>query len=114
LVSDRVADASRRMATFEGRDYLRTTPAENDRLGREIANKASAARGPTVILLPLGGLSALDGPSQAFAWPEADAALFLSVGNWVGRDVRLVDMKVHINDAAVTIAVLAAFETLDQ
>src|SRR5215475_9112229 len=28
---------------------MRTTPAENDQLGKEIAHKASAARGPTAV-----------------------------------------------------------------
>src|SRR5262249_20059491 len=31
---------------------MRTTPAENDRLGKEIAQKASAAKGPTTVLVP--------------------------------------------------------------
>src|SRR5262249_6630015 len=35
---------------------MRTTPEENDRLGKEIAEKASAARGPTAILVPLKGV----------------------------------------------------------
>src|SRR5215207_8608073 len=39
---------------------MRTTPAENDKLGKEIAEKASAASGPTTILLPLKGVSAVD------------------------------------------------------
>ena len=34
---------------------MRTTPEENDRLGKEIAEKASAASGPTAVLLPLQG-----------------------------------------------------------
>src|SRR4029077_17557279 len=32
---------------------MRTTPEENERLGKEIAQKASAARGPTAVLVPL-------------------------------------------------------------
>ena len=39
---------------------MRTTPEENDRLGKEIAQKASAARGPTAVYVPLRGVSALD------------------------------------------------------
>src|SRR5207302_775132 len=31
---------------------MRTTPEENDRLGKEIAQKASAARGPTAVVVP--------------------------------------------------------------
>src|SRR5207253_9009787 len=36
---------------------MRTTPEENDRLGKEIAQKASAARGPTAVLVTLRGVS---------------------------------------------------------
>jgi uncharacterized protein (UPF0261 family) len=78
---------------------MRTTPAENDKLGKEIAEKASAARGPTAILLPLRGVSAIDREGQVFWWPEADRALFQSIRNWVGQDVKLIELDLHINDA---------------
>jgi uncharacterized protein (UPF0261 family) len=77
---------------------MRTTPEENDRLGQEIAQKASAARGPTAVLVPLRGVSAIDREGQPFWWPEADAALFQSLRNWVGPQVKLVELDLHIND----------------
>ena len=77
---------------------MRTTPEENDRLGKEIAEKASAARGPTAVLVPLRGVSAIDREGQPFWWPEADAALFQSLRNWVGPQVKLVELELHIND----------------
>jgi uncharacterized protein (UPF0261 family) len=77
---------------------MRTTPAENDKLGKEIAEKASAATGPTAILLPLKGVSAIDREGQPFWWPEADRALFQSVRNWVGPQVRVIELDLHIND----------------
>ncbi len=76
---------------------MRTTPEENDRLGKEIAEKASAA---TAVLVPLRGVSAIDCEGQPFWWPEADAALFQSLRNWIGPQVRLVELDVHINDPA--------------
>jgi uncharacterized protein (UPF0261 family) len=79
---------------------MRTTPEENDRLGREIAEKASAARGPTAILVPLRGVSAIDKEGQPFWWPEADAALFQSVRNWLAPQVELIELDLHINDPA--------------
>ena len=78
---------------------MRTTPEENDKLGKEIAEKASAARGPTAILLPLKGVSAIDREGQAFWWPEADRALFQSIRNWTGPQVKVVELDLHINDA---------------
>ena len=79
---------------------MRTTPAENDRLGKEIAHKASAAKGPTTVFVPLRGVSALDKEGQPFWWPEADAALFQSLRDWMSPHVRLVELDLHINDAA--------------
>lgn len=77
---------------------MRTTPAENDQLGKEIAHKASAARGPTAVLVPLRGVSAIDKEGQPFWWPEADQALFQSVRNWISPSVKLVELDLHIND----------------
>ncbi len=79
---------------------MRTTPEENDLLGKEIAHKASAARGPTTILLPLRGVSALDREGKAFWWPEADRALFQSIRNWLSPHVRLIERDLHVNDPA--------------
>jgi uncharacterized protein (UPF0261 family) len=77
---------------------MRTTPEENDRLGKEIAEKASAARGPTAVLVPLKGVSAIDREDQPFWWPDADQALFQSLRNWISPHVRLVELDLHIND----------------
>jgi uncharacterized protein (UPF0261 family) len=79
---------------------MRTTPEENDKLGKEIAQKASAARGPTAMLVPLRGVSAIDREGQPFWWPEADQALFQSLRNWISPQVKLVEFDLHINDPA--------------
>jgi uncharacterized protein (UPF0261 family) len=78
---------------------MRTTPEENDKLGKEIAEKASAARGPTAVLVPRRGVSAIDRAGQPFWWPEADAALFDSIRHWIGPQVKLIELDLHINDA---------------
>src|SRR5207237_3598322 len=79
---------------------MRTTPQENDALGKEIAHKASAAKGPTAVLVPLRGVSAIDAEGKPFWWPEADRALFQSLRNWISPDARLVELDLHINDPA--------------
>ena len=94
-------------AKFQGRRFyqhnptvtlMRTTPDENDQLGKEIALKASASKGPTAILLPLRGVSAIDAEGKAFWWPEADKALFDSIRLWRSPRVELVELDLHIND----------------
>jgi uncharacterized protein (UPF0261 family) len=77
---------------------MRTTPDENDQLGKEIAHKASAAKGPTAVLVPRRGVSAIDREGQPFWWPEADAALFQSLRNWMSPHVELIELDLHIND----------------
>lgn len=77
---------------------MRTTPEENDQLGKEIAHKASAAKGPTAILVPRRGVSAIDKEGQPFWWPEADRALFDSIQLWCGSNVKLIELDMHIND----------------
>ncbi len=83
---------------------MRTTPEEMDRLGKEIAEKASAASGPTAVLLPLRGVSAIDAEGKSFWWPEADAALFQSVRNWIAPGVELIELDLHVNDPAFAAA----------
>lgn len=84
---------------------MRTTPEENDKLGKEIAHKASAAKGPTAILVPLKGVSAIDKEGGPFWWPQADKALFDSIRLWKAKNVELIEMDCHINDAAFAEAV---------
>jgi uncharacterized protein (UPF0261 family) len=77
---------------------MRTTPEENDQLGKEIAQKASAAKGPTAVVVPLRGVSAIDAEGEAFWWPEADAALFQSLRQWMSPQVELLELDLHVND----------------
>ena len=72
---------------------MRTTPGgERPARARRLAQKASAARGPTAVLLPLRGVSAIDAEGGPFWWPEADAALFQSLRNWVYPGVEVIEL----------------------
>lgn len=83
---------------------MRTTPEEMDRLGKEIAEKVSAANGPAALVLPLRGVSAIDAEGKSFWWPEADLALFQSIRNWVAPGVEVTELDLHINDPAFAAA----------
>jgi uncharacterized protein (UPF0261 family) len=76
---------------------MRTTLAENARLGEEIGKKAMAAAGPTAILLPLAGVSAIDRSGQSFDDPAARSALFDGIRANRGQ-VELMELPHHIND----------------
>jgi uncharacterized protein (UPF0261 family) len=91
---------------------MRTTPAENTRLGEIIAEKLNRSKGPVTVLLPLRGVSALDAPGQPFHDAAADAALFDSLRAHVGPNVRLVELDLHINDPAFADAIVEQLLTL--
>jgi uncharacterized protein (UPF0261 family) len=108
-------------AAFEGRlmhvhnpavTLMRTTPAECARLGEIIAAKLNRSAGPTTLVLPLRGVSALDREGQAFFDPAADAALFGALREHVGGNVQLVELDLHINDPAFADAVATRLLTV--
>jgi uncharacterized protein (UPF0261 family) len=78
----------------------RTTAQECDRVGLDIAQKACACRGPVAILFPTGGLSSLDIPGGPLYDPEANAALFQSLRNWL-YGVEAVEIDATVSDPAV-------------
>ena len=77
---------------------MRTTADENRRLGEEIGLKAAAATGPTAIVLPLRGVSAIDRTGQPFDAPECRTALFAGIRAACGQ-VPVREFDLHINDA---------------
>ncbi len=55
---------------------MRTTPEENRAAGAWIAARLNRCEGPVRLLLPLGGVSAIDAPGQPFHDAQANAELF--------------------------------------
>jgi uncharacterized protein (UPF0261 family) len=90
---------------------MRTTPEENDRMGRWIGARLNQMPGPVRFLLPEGGVSVLDAPGQAFHDPAADAALFAALEATVAQtaDRRLIRVPRALNDAAFADALAAQF-----
>jgi uncharacterized protein (UPF0261 family) len=78
---------------------MRTTAKENQELGKQIASKAAASTGPTAILFPLRGVSAIDREGQPFDDREARNALLDSLRGKDGS-VELIELDRHINDPA--------------
>ncbi len=78
---------------------MRTTVEENRKLGEEIGRKAAAATGPTCVMLPLKGVSAIDQTGKAFDDPEARQALYDGIRATHGL-VEVIEMDNHVNDAA--------------
>lgn len=91
---------------------MRTSAAECREIGRRIAEKLNQARGPTVLMLPLRGISMIDAEGQPFHDPEADQALFTSLRAHLGPRVEVIEVDAHINDAEFSDAVARRFLAL--
>ncbi|OLL71473.1 Transcriptional regulator [Pseudonocardia sp. Ae168_Ps1] len=88
---------------------MRTTVEENRGIGEWLAHRLNGFTGPWLFLLPLGGVSALDAPGQAFHDPAADAALFAAIESGVDEPERVRRIPHHVNDPEFADAVLAAW-----
>jgi len=83
----------------------RTTPDEYREIGALVARKLNAATGPTVLYVPLRGLSMLTTEGQVFHDPEADEALFRTLRELVDRSrVELHEVDAEINDPQLALA----------
>jgi uncharacterized protein (UPF0261 family) len=77
---------------------VRTDVDENAQLGRIIAGKLNASRGPVAVYLPLKAISVISAPGGPYHWPEADAALFDSLKTNLRKDIPVHELDVEIND----------------
>lgn len=94
-------------ANYKGRKFyewnpsvtlMRTNVEENRRLGEIFAQKANGATGPVAFLIPLRGVSILDGDRQPFEDRAADAAMFDAIKKDVRPGIPVVEMDCNIND----------------
>jgi len=76
---------------------MRTTPAENAKLGAEIGRKLAPAGDQAEILLPGRGVSALDQQGQPFDDPAARRELFGAIKSHCGS-VPCREVDLHLND----------------
>lgn len=95
-------------ARFAGRTFyrhnphvtlMRTTPEECAELGRIVAEKLNASRGPVTVLLPLRGISLISMKEGAFYNPDADHALFAALKSGLRPGIPVIECDNAINDA---------------
>ena len=77
---------------------MRTTPEENAKIGRILAEKANNSSGPVAFFLPLKGVSMLDAPDKEFWWPEANRALFDAIKGNLKSEIPVYELDYNIND----------------
>jgi uncharacterized protein (UPF0261 family) len=84
---------------------MRTTAEEMAELGRRIAERLNDTTGPTVLFVPLRGVSAIDVDGQPFRDADADEALFAALREGVDTSkVELVEVDADVNDPAFATA----------
>ena len=90
---------------------MRTTPEENRKFARFIAEKLNRMDGPVRFLLPMKGVSLIDAPGKPFHDPEADKVLFDTLESEVrqGPDRKLIKLDMNINDPAFAEALVDNF-----
>jgi uncharacterized protein (UPF0261 family) len=91
---------------------IRTATEEMAQIGRLMARRLNEARGPTAMLVPLGGYSYSDRPGHAFYDPEADAALVAALESDLAPRVELLKIDAHINEAVFAEAAAAKIQEL--
>jgi uncharacterized protein (UPF0261 family) len=98
---------------FEGRNLyvhnptvtlMRTTPEECAELGRTIGRKLSGALGPTVLFMPLKGVSMIAVEGQPFYDADADASLFAALRETLADSVEVHEIDTDINDPEFAVA----------
>jgi len=77
---------------------MRTNVEENRRIGEIFAGKANAANGPVAFLVPLRGVSMLDGDGQPFCNREADRAMFEAITANLKPGIPVIELDLNIND----------------
>jgi uncharacterized protein (UPF0261 family) len=84
---------------------MRTTPDECREIGRVVAAKLNAATGPTVLFVPLRGVSAIATEGQVFHDAGADAALFETIRSEIDASrVELRELDTDVNDPVFALA----------
>jgi uncharacterized protein (UPF0261 family) len=96
---------------------MRTTAAENERMGRWIGEKLNRMDGPVRFLIPERGVSMLDVPGKPFYDPAADAAFFKTLEATVRQNERrkIIRLPYDLNDPAFAVALVKTFlELIDR
>jgi uncharacterized protein (UPF0261 family) len=77
---------------------MRTNAEENAQLGKIFAEKANQASGPVAFLIPLQGVSILDGDGELFCDRAADQAMFDALKANLDDGIPVHEIDHNIND----------------
>lgn len=78
---------------------MRSNEEENVKLGEVLATKINGATGPSVVLLPMQGLSQMDSEGKEFYDSKTNQMLFNSIQSKLLSSIKVMEINAHINDA---------------
>lgn len=85
-------------------------PDERVAAAEEIADKIMRAKGPTVFIMPLGGIDEWDKPGGTFHDNDGLKAFADTIRARLSPPAKLIELDAHINDRAFADAVLEVFD----
>lgn len=88
---------------------VKATDEELAILGTELGRRAAAAKGPTEVLLPLGGLDKYEAAGGPWENPESDQVLFDAIRRAAGDSVPVRALEGNINDPIFSEAAVNTF-----
>lgn len=91
---------------------MRTTPSECVQIGQIIAHKLNKAEGPTMLFVPLRGVSAIAIEGGVFHAPDADKALIDTLVSNLNSHVTVHQLDMDINDPRFAKAMVDEFHRL--
>ena len=91
---------------------VRTSPAENRRLGQVLAEKLNQALGKVILLWPEQGLSSIDRAGKVFFDPRADQVLFQTLTEKLKKDIPVIVVDEDINSPAFAGQVVETFRAM--
>ena len=77
---------------------MRTTPAENEEIGRRIASRLNQATGPVKVIVPRRGVSLYAKEGGPFFDPDADRRAIEALREDLDRSIELEELETDIND----------------
>jgi uncharacterized protein (UPF0261 family) len=87
-----------------------TTAEEKALIGRMIAEKLNAARGPAAFVMPMGGIDEWDRPGSLLHDVAGLAALAGAVRETLRPELPFIALEAHINDRAFAETVIGLFD----
>jgi uncharacterized protein (UPF0261 family) len=91
---------------------VRTTEQELEQVGRDIAQRANSASGPTALIIPLRGFSEASRKDGPLHDPRADQGFIRALRQHLEERIPMIEVDCNINEDPFVEAVMRAFDEI--